>query len=550
MGKETGYVVEEKAPAYGSGDEEASINGVIENVDGLARQLSNRQIQWMTLGGAIGTALFVSIGWGLIGGGPGSLLIAFTFYSLVIAAVNNCIAEMTTFMPVSSSFIKFASMYVDDAFGFMAGWNFFLYEAILIPFEISALNLVLTYWRDDIPLAAVCAVVILLYAIFNVFVVKWYGEAEFWLASGKLILIVMLFCFTFVTMCGGNPKHDAYGFRYWREPGAFAESVTTGPLGKFEGFLSSLFTAAWTVFGPEYISMVAGEAVSPRTTIKQAFKTVYWRFGVFFIVGALCVGIVVPYNDKTLTHVLSTSGSGTGAASPYIIAMQNMGIKFLPDLTNALLVTSIFSAGNAYTFCASRSLHGLAVQGQAPKFLRKTTRRGVPIYCFLITMIFPFLSFLSVSDGSAQAIKWLVNLVTASQVLNYVIMSITYICFYRAMKAQGFDRNALPYKGWFQPYCAWIALFFTTIIVCIQGYTVFLPSKTGFVVGTFFTYYTMIFVCILLFVGWKVVKRTKFVRPEEADLVGERPSIDKYEAMTTPPLGLWEDIAKSLRLRK
>jgi amino acid transporter len=39
--------------------------------------------------------------------------------------------------------------------------------------------------------------------------VKAYGEAEFWLSGGKVLLIFMLFTFTFVAMCGGNPKHDA-----------------------------------------------------------------------------------------------------------------------------------------------------------------------------------------------------------------------------------------------------------------------------------------------------------------------------------------------------
>jgi amino acid transporter len=99
---------------------------------------------------------------------------------------------------------------------FTVGWNFFLYEAILIPFEISALNVVITYWSDKIPLAAICAACIVLYAIINLFAVRWYGEAEFWLSSGKIILIFMLFAFTFITMVGGNPKHDAYGFRYWK----------------------------------------------------------------------------------------------------------------------------------------------------------------------------------------------------------------------------------------------------------------------------------------------------------------------------------------------
>lgn len=94
-------------------------------------------------------------------------------------------------------------------------------------------------------------------------------------------------------MVGGNPQHDAYGFRYWKNPGAFAEYLTTGTTGRFEGFLGALWAASFCIVGPEYISMVAAEAKRPRIYIKQAFKTIYWRFGIFFIGGALCAGIVV-----------------------------------------------------------------------------------------------------------------------------------------------------------------------------------------------------------------------------------------------------------------
>lgn len=161
------------------------------------------------------------------------------------------------------------------------------------------------------------------HSLINVLAVRGYGEAEFWLSGGKVILIFMLFAFTFVTMCGGNPKHDAYGFRYWKTPGAFAEHHSKGDLGRFEGFLAALWSASFTVVGPEYIAMVAAEAKRPRTYIKTAFKTVYWRFAIFFIIGALCVGIVIPYNDPTLVDIQegNSDGSGTAAASPYVIAM-------------------------------------------------------------------------------------------------------------------------------------------------------------------------------------------------------------------------------------
>jgi yeast amino acid transporter len=137
---------------------------VHDNADQLQRRLGNRQIQLIAIGGSIGTALFVSINSALFHGGPGSLFLAYTIYSIFLALVNNCVAEMSTYMPVSGGFVRLAGKWVDEAFGFMAGWNFFIYEALLIPFEITALNLVLSFWRDDIPAGAVCGACIVLYA--------------------------------------------------------------------------------------------------------------------------------------------------------------------------------------------------------------------------------------------------------------------------------------------------------------------------------------------------------------------------------------------------
>lgn len=137
--------------------------GFVDNADELQRHLGNRQVQLIAIGGSIGTATFVSIANGLVKGGPGSLFLAYTIYSCMLGLVNNCQAEMSSYMPVTGGFIRMAGKWVDESFGFMAGWNFFLYEALLIPFEISALNLILTFWRDDIPVAAVVAACIVLY---------------------------------------------------------------------------------------------------------------------------------------------------------------------------------------------------------------------------------------------------------------------------------------------------------------------------------------------------------------------------------------------------
>ena len=130
-------------------------------------------------------------------------------------------AEMVTYAPISSPFIRFAGRYVDDAFGVAAGYNFFVFEAMLVPFEIVACNVIIHFWSDVVPAGGVIAIVLVCYALVNLFAVKWYGETEFWLALGKVLLIIGLIIYTFIAMLGGNPLHDRFGFRYWNDPGSF-----------------------------------------------------------------------------------------------------------------------------------------------------------------------------------------------------------------------------------------------------------------------------------------------------------------------------------------
>ncbi|KAF6842757.1 General amino acid permease AGP2-like protein 1 [Colletotrichum musicola] len=544
-----------KGPALDSpspGSQRVSLDSygssVRHNSDGLQRRLDNRQIQLIAIGGTIGTGLFVTIGEGLVKGGPGSLLLAYTLYACVVALVNNSIAEMSTYMPVSGGFIRLAGVWVDDALGFMVGWNYFLYEALLIPFEITALNLVLSFWNEKItepgPTAGICAAIIISYGLMNVAAVGVFGEAEFWLSGGKVVLIFILFLFTFITMVGGNPAHDAYGFRHFNNPGAFATYMTSGDTGRMEGFMGALATATFTVVGPDYISMIAAEAKHPSRYIKSAFKTVYLRFGLFFVGAALTCGIVLPSNDPALRkiYIEGGSGGGTAAASPWVMAMENMGIQGLPHLVNALLFTTIYSAGNTYTYCATRSLYSLALDGRAPAILRKTTKNGVPIYCFIVSMVFSLLSFLQCGSGSAKVLGWLLALITGGGVINYLVMSITFINYHRACEAQGVDRRNMPYYGYFQPYGAWVALVLQTIVVLTYGWSAFRPQ---FDVGSFFSNYTMQIVAPILFIIWKVVKKTKYIRPAEVDLRWDRPIIEAYEEhlmVHEPPSTFWREM--------
>ena len=90
---------------------------------------------------------------------------------------------MVSYLPISSPFIRFAGRWVDEAFGVAAGYNFFVFEAILVPFEVTACNLIINYWSDVVPVGAICAIVIVLYGLVNVAPTYLVGSADLPLGS-------------------------------------------------------------------------------------------------------------------------------------------------------------------------------------------------------------------------------------------------------------------------------------------------------------------------------------------------------------------------------
>lgn len=492
----------------------------------LKRRLRGRHVQLLGIGATIGSALFVTIGKALHYG-PLSLFLGFLLWSFPILFITVSIAEIVTYLPIASPFVRMAGRCCDSALEVTAAWNFWFLCCAQIPFEVVTVNLVIHFWRDDYSAAIPLAVQVVLYFVINVLGVAYYGEVEFWLSLGKVLLASGLILFTFVTMVGGNPHHDAFGFRYWRDPGPMNTLYHTGDLGRFQGFLGCVIRACFTFSGPEYVSLVASETINPRKTLPSAYKQVFIRLTVFFVGGALCCGILVAYNDPMLVSTLGLSKPGAGG-SPYVIAMQNLGISALPDIVNILLVTAAFSAGNSYTYCSLRTLYGFALDGHAPRFLAATTKTGIPIFCVLIALAWAFLLFLQLGDGSAVVLDWIVNLITACQLINFCIICLQYVFFYRALKAQGISRDTLPFKGWFQPWLAIIGGSMSFVMIFVATYETFLPGQ--FLIKSFLFQYLMIFIDIAIFVGYKLIWRTKWKKAEEVDLVTGLKEVEEHEA--------------------
>lgn len=357
----------------------------------------------------------------------------------------------------------------------------------------------------------------------------------------KLSLITGLILVGLVIDLGGAPNHQRLGFQYWKNPGVFAgaglEPNHIG-LDRFLGILSVLVQAAFSFQGMELVAVAASETENPRRNIAKAVRRVFYRICIFYILGVFITGLIVPYNDPDLLQ-----STGNAAQSPYVIAMTLAGIKILPSIINAGVLTSAFSASNSFLFCSSRILYGLSLRGQAPYIFARCTSSGLPIVAIGFTGMFAFLSLMNVSSGSETVFNWLVNLTTVGGFFTWGSINLTYLFFYKGLKAQGIDRKQrLHYWNPLQPGLAIWGVTWCSIFILINGFEVF----WSFNASGFLTAYINIPIFFGLYLFWKITRHTKVWKPEEMDFVTGIPTTEETESPEIPPTTLWQKIAAIL----
>lgn len=502
------------------------------------RQLSGRQSKLIALGSCIGTAVFISTGSALSSGGPFLCLLSYIVWCTVVYATNVTLSEMTVYLPIDSSWIIYITRWLDDGVGVGNAWNFTLGEATLVCYEITAFGgTILPYWTSDFPVWLPIVLILISYIVVECVGIKLYGEVEFFMSIFKVVLITALIFYTFFTMVGANPERDVYGFRNWHpEGGIWPDYRGDGgsKLSHFEGFLNALIIASFTVLGPDYLSLIAGELQNPRKHLPYLFKSILIRLFVFFIIGTLCVTILVPYNNPQLLSATTRS-----ARSPYIISMQELHVKVFPHIVNAVLCTTVYSSGNGFFFCASRSLYGLAKEGKAPKFFAICLKNGAPIGSVLLISAISCLALLQLGTGSVKVLGWFTSISTCSLLLYMCLINAAYLRFRDALDVQGIAYSSLPLTHKGGRYYAWYAVVMNFIMLFVQGYGVFKPGMWD--VSTFIFNYFMVFLVIAVAVFWKIYKRTGWIRLEDMDLTTGLEEIAEHERtfVEPPPSNAW-----------
>ncbi|SCU86756.1 LADA_0E00100g1_1 [Lachancea dasiensis] len=483
--------------------------GVIHNDRSKLKQgLKERHIKMLTLVGVFGTGLFLSSGGTLHKTGPAGMFIAYLVVGIVVGCNQIAIAEVASFMPATGATIRHAERFIDESIGFTFGW-ISTYSSMM-PGELSATAVVMKYWTD-LNSGVFITIFGVLFVLTNIYTVRFYGEVEYFFGWLKVILILILIVTGRVIDLGGTKGQERLGFHYWRDPGPFATYLVDGSIGKFVGFWSALSSVVYSYSGIQNIAILAGETKNSRHAIFHGAKNVFTRIIVLYLLAVLILTMIVPYNDE-----LIATGTGTAKSSPYVIAMNRAGIKVLPHIINAIVLTSAWSAGNLALVEGSRNLFALATKNQAPKIFLKTNRRGIPWVGILFISAFLPLAYMSCSESSSKVFSWFQELVSSNTLLRWILISANHIHMDRALKAQGYSRSDLPYHTRIAPFAAWFSGIMSVIFLLTGGFYNFIHGH--FDIESFFTRYFIIPLAIGLFTFWKLFKKTRYLRPHEVDL--------------------------------
>ncbi|GAB1208535.1 hypothetical protein APSETT445_007286 [Aspergillus pseudonomiae] len=242
--------------------------------------------------------------------------------------------------------------------------------------------------------------------------------------------------------------------------------------------------------GTESIAVTAGETKDPAKNMPKVVRNVFWRIILFYIVSIIIIGLNVPYNYPGLSN-------GDTATSPFTLVFQQAGSAVAGSFINAVLMTSVISAANHALFAGSRLLYTLAVDGYAPRFFGHLNRFQIPWVAVLATSVISGLCFGASYIGAGQLWSWLQK---------------------AAIRHQGLE-HLLPYKNWTYPVGPIIAIGLNSVLILVQGWKCFSPHFKGV---DFVSYYIEIPVMIVMFLAWKLFKRTRFVHRGEMDLITDR----------------------------
>jgi D-serine/D-alanine/glycine transporter len=331
----------------------------------LKRSLSNRHLQLIAIGGAIGTGLFMGSGKTISLAGP-SILFIYMIIGVMVFLVMRALGELLLSNLHYKSFIDFSADLIGPWAGYFVGWTYWLCWITIGIADLSAIIYYLQFFNNGLPFTPLEGVLISIASIvfimgLNLVTVKLFGEMEFWFALIKIIAIVVLIAvglwmiFTGFTSTAGEVASFT---NLWSHDGLFPTGMS--------GFLAGFQIAIFAFVGVELVGTTAAETKDPERNLPKAVNSIPIRIIIFYVLALLIVMSVTPWN-KIDPNI-----------SPFVNLFSQAGVAAAAIIMNLVVLSSVMSSMNSGVFSTSRMLFGLSREAQAPRWFGKLTSRAIP----------------------------------------------------------------------------------------------------------------------------------------------------------------------------
>ena len=479
----------------------------------LRRALKARHLSMIAIGGSIGTGLFVASGATISQAGPGGAVLAYMVVGLMVYFLMTSLGEMAAYLPVSGSFSTYGARYVDEGFGFALGWNYWYNWAVTIAVDLVAAQLVMAYWFPGVNGVLWSAVFLAIMFALNAISVKGFGEAEYWFAAIKVVTVIVFIGLGLLMVLGilrgGAPEGLWGNLALWTQGDApFA--------GGFSALIGVAMIVGFSFQGTELIGIAAGESQDPAKNIPRAVRQVFWRILLFYVFAILVISLLIPYTDPQLLK----NDLGDISVSPFTLVFERAGLLSAAAVMNAVVLTSVLSAGNSGMYASTRMLYTLACQRMAPRIFARVSANGVPVMALLATTAVAGLCFLTNIFSPQVVYIWLLNLSGMTGFIAWLGIAISHYRFRKGCEVQNYDMNKLPYKAAAFPFGPLFAFVLCLVITLGQNYENLVKDQIDWV-GAIATYIGLPLFLIIWF-GYKWRKGTKIVAYKDMDLRGSR----------------------------
>ncbi|KAI9934741.1 hypothetical protein ASPWEDRAFT_44234 [Aspergillus wentii DTO 134E9] len=426
----------------------------------------------MVLNPTLGTGLFIGSGQALAAGGPASLLLSFSFISVLVYCLTTAVAEISAHMPEKGgTLVTHAYRYSSNHMAFSMGYLRWYSLAMLVPFEITNAIVHVGMWIPGPAVAIRVSIITAIIFLFNLLPERAFKRSEAFFSGLKYVTTGGLAIVSVALAIRGVPGTGIRGFSYWNNPGAMNEYLISGPAGRFLGLLQCLlYSAVSFIFQPELTVHRAEEVDSKvRPSIFSVARIDNIQLVFMYIISAVSVGLMSPFTEPSLTN----SGLGAGF-SPYMIGIRNSQLPVLPIVATITILLSSVASGRSFLYLSSRTLCTLSESGHAPALFQARTRWGVPYVAVITSALFSGFAYLSLATSSSVVFNWLMHFITTSGYISWLGACVSYLQFRRATETQGF---APVYRARIQPYGAYFGIASCTLLPLINGIIVAAPSQ-------------------------------------------------------------------------